>query len=299
MRVSDRQRYDVANSRIEKAKDSSVRVMDQLSSQRRIGALHDDPIGSTKILKQKDRLSDLKNFQTNIAFSQGFVSTSEEALSVISDRLQRARELSIAMANDTYGPESRSVTAKEIREIINGVVQMANSRYGSRFVFSGFRTDAPSLDDDGTYLGDDGEIFVQVGEGRFQRINTPGRTLFGGGIDRGGREHSNLIDTLLGLERGLEANSKDIIHKSLSELDFHIDKTISLRTAIGATSSSLNEIYKQLDANMDLEKQALSKIEDLDVLQASSDFKRTEQVLQSTLLASNRLLQPSLLNYLQ
>ncbi len=299
MRVSDRHRYEVANNRIEKAKDASVGVMNQLSSQRRIGAIHEDPVGSTKILKQKDRLSDIRNFQTNIAFSQGFVNASEEAISIISERLQRARELTIAMANDTYGPESRSATAKEIGEIITGIVQMGNSRYGSRFLFSGFRTNAPALDDDGNFLGDDGEIFIQVGEGRFQRINSSGRQLFGGGKDNTGVEHGGMIDSLANLLNGLESNSKDVIFKSLGELDFHIDKAISLQTAIGASSASLNDVFKQLDSNLDLERDVLSKIEDLDVLQATSDFKRTESVLQSTLVTSNKMLQPSLMNFLQ
>ena len=35
------------------------------------------------------------------------------------------------------------------------------------------------------------------------------------------------------------------------------------------------------------------------MFKASSDFKQTEAILQSTLMASNKLLQPSLMNFLQ
>ena len=43
----------------------------------------------------------------------------------------------------------------------------------------------------------------------------------------------------------------------------------------------------------------VSKVEDADMFKATSDFKRTETALQTTLMASNKLLQPSLLNFLQ
>jgi flagellar hook-associated protein 3 FlgL len=38
---------------------------------------------------------------------------------------------------------------------------------------------------------------------------------------------------------------------------------------------------------------------DADAFAAVSDFKKTETILQSTLLAANKVLQPSLLNFLQ
>jgi flagellar hook-associated protein 3 FlgL len=43
----------------------------------------------------------------------------------------------------------------------------------------------------------------------------------------------------------------------------------------------------------------LSNIVDADAFEVMSDFKKTETILQSTLLAANKALQPSLLNFLQ
>jgi flagellar hook-associated protein 3 FlgL len=46
-------------------------------------------------------------------------------------------------------------------------------------------------------------------------------------------------------------------------------------------------------------KKQLSGVEDADMYDATSEFKRTETALQSTLQASTKLLQPSLLNFMQ
>ena len=54
-----------------------------------------------------------------------------------------------------------------------------------------------------------------------------------------------------------------------------------------------------VEISNDLSKGELSKTEDVDMFKASSDFKQTEAILQSTLMASNKLLQPSLMNFLQ
>jgi flagellar hook-associated protein 3 FlgL len=63
--------------------------------------------------------------------------------------------------------------------------------------------------------------------------------------------------------------------------------------------NSINNTQARISKEVDASKGTLSEIEDADALKVTSDFKKTEATLQSTLLASNKVLQPSLLNFMQ
>ncbi|MBI2601601.1 MAG: flagellar hook-associated protein FlgL [Deltaproteobacteria bacterium] len=299
MRVSDRHRFLISTNRIEDAKEQNAKVLKQFSSQRRINLPHDDPVGASQALKHTNRLADLQSLHNNLQFSKGFLSVTESALSTIQENLNRAKELSIGMASDTFGPDARASTAKEIGEIVNSIIQMGNSRFGAKYVFSGFRTSAPAFDRDGVFLGDDGEIFLQTGEGKSQRINFSGRELFEASAGGRSEDTTQMIDSLLILKRGMEENNKETIQQSLERIDRFIDKAASMQASVGAITNTLSEAEKQLGLKEDLEKEQLAVIEDVDMFSASSDFKRSEQVLQSVLLTSSKMLQPSLFNFLQ
>ena len=203
------------------------------------------------------------------------------------------------MANDTYDSKSREATSREVREIIEEVVQLGNTSYNNRFVFAGFRNQTPPLSLDGKYLGDDGSIFLQTSDAKFQQINLQSRHLFEATPDEAKEGHFGMLDALTGLYHGLMDNDKDAIFKMLDELDFQLEKSTSHQATVGGMWTALKQTSKRLEKDGELSMAALSEIEDADIYKATSDFKRTETVLQSTLLASNKLLQPSLMNFLQ
>ena len=299
MRVSERQKYWIANRRIEKGRTDNVGTLDILSTQKKINKLKDDPIGLVRSLKIKGDISELKTFKDNIDFSKGFLSVTESAISNIHEELQRAQELALAMSNDTYGSVNREIAGKEIKEIISRIIQVSNSKYGSKFIFSGFRNTFPSLDQHGNFLGDDGQIFIQIGHGRYKSINIPGRELFEADTNEKNQGHYNLLDALELLLQGLSNNEKYAIQKSVDEISYQMDKVASFQSSVGAKWNAMEDAEEQIDFTEVQKKANLSKIEDADIFQATSDFKRTEAVLQSTLMASNKMLQPSLLNFIQ
>ena len=73
MRVSEKQRYDIATERMELAKRRNTDAMEVISSQKRINRLEDDPVGVTKIIKGRQSIRNLKDYLNNIGFSKGFV----------------------------------------------------------------------------------------------------------------------------------------------------------------------------------------------------------------------------------
>lgn len=299
MRVSERLRYDITNSRVDRAKVNNASTLDQLSTLKRINKLSDDPLGVSQNIRNRDRLETAKQNMKNIEYAKGFIERSETAIQSISDYLIRAKELSIGLANDSYGAESRLAAAREVKEMIDGVVTLANAQFGGRYVFSGYRTQTPALSQDGHFLGDDGVIFIQAEGNKFRRVNVPGRELFDVSVDEKEAGHFGMIDTLDLLFRGLQDNRKDEIRQAMGELDFQLNKTSSIQASLGSSHNALSSTVSRLEAEEEQTTKAISSIEDADMFDATSNFKRTESILQSTLLAANKMLQPSLLNFMQ
>lgn len=299
MRVSEQQRYAIATQRMEEAKRNNLDALDHLSSNRRINRLSDDPIGSAAVIKGKNRLTQMDQYTKNIEYSTGFLATAETAVTTIVEALTRARELAVAMANDTYDESSRIATGKEVSEIKDQLVGLGNSEFNGRFVFGGFRSDAPPLGLDGEFLGDDGAIFVPVSSGQFKQINVQARALFEANSEERTVGHFNMITAVETLLHGLEGNDKFAIHRAMDELDHQLDKASNFQASLGALSTGLEKTRGNLAAQTVDLRESISKVEDVDVYEATSQFKKTESVLQSTLMSANKLLQPSLLNFLQ
>lgn len=299
MRVSERQKYWITQERLNRGRTQNVETLNKLSTQKDINKVHDNPINMVRAMKIKDRLAELESYQSNIDFSKGLLDVTESSIANMHEKLGRAQELALAMANDSYDGKNRAITVKEVREIMREMIQLANAKYGSRFVFAGFRSLHPPVSQEGDFLGDDGKLFIQVSPDHFKNINISGRELFEASEEEHHAGHFNLMDTIGLLAEGLEGNSKDAIYRAVDEIAFQMDKLASFQASVGAVWTAVNDAGKRAEYEQLQKKSHLSQIEDADIFKATSDFKRTESVLQSTLLASNKLLQPSLLNFLQ
>ena len=299
MRISEQQRFNSANSKIERARADNAKALDKLATQKEVTNISDAPQSLHKIFRTTANLSNIENYQKNIAFSQGYLERTEAAIANITDNLIRAKEIAIGLANDTNNAESRRMVAPEIEQLIQDIISSANTTYAERYVFSGFRIKTPTLSREGVYNGDDGAIFLQTSEQDFQKINIQARELFEPSEKEVQEGHKGIIEALKILKSSLINNNKEDLHRSIAELDFQLDKMNFYRAEAGALQNSLNNGMNSLDLEKEHNADYLSKLKDADVFKTSSDFKRTDTILQSALSACNKMIEPSLLSVLK
>ena len=299
MRVSENQRYRQVEGRVSNSKTHNANALDNLSTLKNIREISDNPTAMTRSIRQKDQIASMEQYARNMELSKGFMQRSEDAMVSLTDNLVRAKELAVSMASDTYSADSRAASGREIREIIDEIVLVGNAQYANRFVFGGFRSGTPPVTADGNFVGDDGIIFIQAAPGSFRPISMNARNLFEPTHEEREQGMGNMIHSMEGFYESLMNNDKQGIKKALADLDFHLEKTTSYQASLGGMFNSISNIQTRTEKDVDFVKGSLSVIEDADVFKATSDFKRAEASLQSTLLASNKLLQPSLLNFMQ
>ena len=173
--------------RLQSALDHTQR---QISSGRRILTPSDDPIAASRALEIRESLSRLDQFDRNANIAQNRLSQEESALSSVNNVLQRVRELALQANNASQSNESRQTIAVEMREQLDNLVQLANQKDGNgKFLFSGNLDDTEPVVRMGasfTYNGDQGQRYIQIGEGRQVADGDSGAAVFFGIRDGNG-----------------------------------------------------------------------------------------------------------------
>jgi len=127
------------------------KIQQQLATGKKFQLPSDDPIGVSKSLKLNTDLSKIEQFKRNASDAASWMDVTESALEEIGTVLHRARELSVQASNGTNAPDDLQKISAEIGQLRDHLVKVANTTYAGRSVFTGFKTDAPLLDENGKY----------------------------------------------------------------------------------------------------------------------------------------------------
>lgn len=179
MRVADKMNFNQSMKSINKNRHDQLVYQNQAATQKRVNKPSDDPIGASRILEARTQLAGLKQYQRNLLSAKEFVEYSEQSLGQMTDLLIRAKELAIQQSSDgASGPDTRRMVAMEIDQIYEQTVNIANRRFGDRYLFGGYKTEQTPFDMTGEYFGDDAEIEVEIENESYLPMNIPGSVVF-------------------------------------------------------------------------------------------------------------------------
>lgn len=185
MRIGDKAATGRIQSGINKNRSEMSNLQGQAASMKRITKPSDDPVGTMRVQSAKTDRSIGEQMLKNIHLAKTNIDASEQALADLSDLFIRAKELALSQANDAGSDENtRRTTAVEVNQIFNAIVNIANRKFGERFLFGGFQTTEGPFTSDGHYKGDNGEIRIEVNRGVYMPINLNGADVFLGGTER-------------------------------------------------------------------------------------------------------------------
>ena len=279
-----------------------ARTQEAVTSGRRINHLSDDPIGATRVLELRGFEQSLTQYEKNLNTALPAFEQADSVLDSVIDRLVRAKELALAMANDSNSPDQRLQTSKEVRELLNQVLSLANTKVENRFIFAGFVNGTPPFSEGGgvvSYSGDSGEVLVQTSAASSIPMNVPGDKVFQGvGLGTG----VDIFDICLDLESALQNNDvsgASGIRTQIGRLDVAVDQILSFRAEFGARVNNA-QVAKDAIGIMKIQNdERRSQIEDADALAVYSDFARYQQAFQAALQSASQVIQSSLLDFLR
>lgn len=269
--------------------EKMAKSQEQLSSGRRINRPSDDPVGLVDALRLRTNLTELNQFQTNANEGSAWLETADLALNEFGNILHRVRELTVQAGNGSLSQNAINGIAKEISQLKEQLVQVGNTKYGDRYVFSGTQTRTPAFDSSGVFQVNGSSIQFEVGPGVQVPVNVDGATAFG-----------NVFTVMDNLINDLNAgNISNISGPRLIEIDTVMDNMLSVRADIGARVNRIELAINRMDAQSINMTDLLSKSEDIDMAELITRIKVEENVYRASLAAGARIVQPTLMDFLR
>lgn len=270
----------------------------QMSSGKRVTVPSDDPNSAIKILHLKTALTQNDQYQRNLQDGQGWLQTTESTLNSVEQIVSDAQTLAVQGANSSLPAGARDALAKNVQVLYDQMVAQANSTYGNRYLFGGWKTlSQPYTDVAGvmTYNGDANEIKREIGFGQTVAINLSGDKVFGappGATD-------DVFVTLTKLKDAI--TSGDVAGLSgqiTSDLAAVHDNILSQQAEVGARVNRLDQTQQRLlDAKTNF-SDLLDKEQNADVVELVMNLKILENARDTTLSTAAQLVKTTLVDFL-
>lgn len=284
-----------------------------LSSGQNINKPSDDPVGLTRILALSNTLKTDARYGSNVQDSIAEANTADAAIDSMVGLIQRAQELTTQAANFTNNQDGRNAIALEIDQLISQMVQLGNTDIGGKYIFGGYRTDAPPFSrtgDDIAYSGnpptESWQRNVEIARGVQLTINVNGLDMLGTSTVNAGPPvsvtGSGLFQTLAQLKLNLEDEGSptqlDDIRSRLDELTTNLNTVLSNQAVIGAVSNRLTLTQDRIDERKSILTQQFASIQDIDTPATIANINQQQNVFEASLQVTARLMRSSLLNFL-
>ena len=175
-----------------------AKLTEQLSTGKKINSILDDTLQSVNIVNSNRQLGKIEIWSANIGSLANEIKQSSETIDLIMEKGQRIRDLAATAANGTSTKDTLVATLNELDNIINSVVDMANTNYNGNYIYGGTNTKNPpysiqyGIDADGnptdeivgikyngTAIDGDWERKLEIADGVFETANVTGIAAFG------------------------------------------------------------------------------------------------------------------------
>lgn len=285
---------------------------DRLSSGRQIRKPSDDPSGAVSAMLLRSDNKRTEQYVSNASNGLGWLGTADVTLTASLDSLQNIRALLLKGANGTTDVESRAALAEELKTAKEGLIGLANTKYLDQPIFAGTANPegqappVPTYAPDGSYNGNDGGVYRTVGASATVKVNFDGPSVFGDpAVD-------TLWQTLTDIETHLRSgdpaelakltsgymDGTDAIKSDLDRLDAHRVNIQNRLSEIGARYHRVEQMQTRAQDSLLTIQNNLSETENIDLPKTIVALRLQEVAYQSALSATAKIIQPSLVDFL-
>lgn len=259
-----------------------------MSSGKKINRPSDDPLGYGKILDYRKTLSSLDQYDRNIQNAKNRIEFLETTLEGVDELIVDAKNWAVNQSGSETMDREAAITS--VQNLRDQLVQLGNSKMGNVYVFAGFQSLTPPFDASGTYSGDDGYYSVMTADSMEMQIEADGSRVFQGAED--------VFDALDQLLVGLQTDDATLIRGQIERFDQAKGQVEVVRAESAAKYEQL-ELAEQQTAKLKLTfEEMMDSTEKANVEETIIDFNNQELAYEMSLNAAAKIIQPTLMQFL-
>lgn len=274
------------------------RASRQISSGLRFERVSGDPTAGSDAMRATSDIKALAQYRRNIQRAAAVSNTQEGVLNALTDVLVRAQELAVQQASSTNTPQTRSAVKAEIDQLLRMAITLGNTQVEGAYLFGGAEATTPPVTlIDGTtpnfaVASTAPAAQFELSAGQRIRVAERAADIFG---TTGGGTLAALRELSLALEAG-DIGQISAAGASLNAAYTTVQNTLG---ATGARSNQLDVTRTNLDALDVTLKVYRSELIDVEVEAALAELVAKQTTYQAAMLATTRVIDLNLGNYLR
>lgn len=123
-----------------------LELQNQLSTGKKITRASQDPVIAMNGMRYRSQVTEIEQFDRNLSEVYNWMDNADATLDKVGETLQRIRELAVQVSNDTYEETQRGNVAKEVDQLLEHLISLANTRSNNKYIFNGTNTTNPPVD---------------------------------------------------------------------------------------------------------------------------------------------------------
>jgi len=307
MRISTNNAHERGLSTLQQRQAELSQMQEQLTSGKRVARASDDPAAAARAERAMASKMRVDADQRALESSRTVVTLAESAMADAGELLQQAREHMIAAGNATYSDLERAGLADAIEGIRDQLLSIANRSNGSGgYLFGGQGSSKPPfVDAPGgvAFQGLGGETRTAGGEPLPLSLDGGGTWLQAVDPATGVPDLSvfDVLDRVVGELRTTGRTGDEIATQAqagVRELDASADHLLSHRSRLGETLNRTDSVEVRLSQQALAAQSERSAAEDLDMVQAVSEFQNQQTGYDAALQAYAMVQRMSLFQYI-
>ncbi|MGM9945929.1 MAG: flagellar hook-associated protein FlgL [Lysinibacillus sp.] len=271
------------------------KYQDQLNSGKVLTRPSDDPVVAVKGMGYRVDIDKNGQFTRNLNEVNSWIDTTDEALDQVGNALHRVQELLTQASNDTNSTDERKKIEAEISQIQQQIRDVANTKMGENYIFSGTNTSTPlytntELGTLSTAPGLEKSIQINVFDGVSMTVNTTGLQLF------------SSIDTVLtNVSDVLKSNTSTSTQISalITNIQDQTGKVLEQRAIVGASQNRAEMMGNRLSLQEVNVTKQLSQNEDTDYSKTITEMTTQESIHQAALSVGSKIIQATLVDFIR
>jgi flagellar hook-associated protein 3 FlgL len=294
MRVTQSMLSNNMLSNLTKSFERLGKYQDQISSRSKITRPSDDPVVAMKGITYRRNLQEVEQFKRNFSEAYNWADNSDASLDKAGLAIHRIRELVVQVSNDTYDSSQRESVSKEIEQLKEHLIELANTKVGDKYIFNGTDTLNKPVDAGTvpiTVSSNTNTVEIELSKGVYIPVNVIPNQIFSADM-------FNDIDALItSLKDPLSDGST--LSPYLQKFDNHLGNATNSRSDLGARVNRMELMETRIDQQEVISTKILSENEGVDLEKTITEMLAQESIHRAALSVGSRIIQPTLMDFLR
>lgn len=310
MRVTANIATDALVQRLQMLGKRQLDLQSQAASGQKIRTADNDPAGMHRILTLAEDSQAAVQFEDNIARHKERAAATYTVMDSLKKVLDRAQEIAV-LSDSLTSPEEMRTYASEVRQLLERAVQLANTKHGEEYLFSGADglevpfTVAKAADGSIQSVAFSGAPTLpesEISPGHFVSSHIAGANpdaTGARGLLQDSRYGADFFGHLLELQKNLESGDSAKVLAQSASLKADEENFLFHITSNGALQSRLEVSDKMADSVINNAQQGISREADADLAETLMQLTQNQTAYQIALQSSARTMDLTLLDFLR